>query len=88
MVDIPIRDWHEVNVELAISEASLALLTAEQVHNRRDEDAALTIRNARRVYERILERRKDLRINLRQASTLNRQLERLRRRLLWLGEDV
>jgi Arc/MetJ family transcription regulator len=85
----PIRDWHQIAVEMMMTDADLALQTVAALFAEDDKEAvARIVRNTRSVYDSILERRREVGLSYREANLLDDKMDRLRARLRFMGEAV
>lgn len=85
----PIRDWHQIAVELLMTDADLALLSISLIFRHDDpEMIRRLVRNARETYDTIQAKRKELALSERDAAALDHKMERLRIRLRVLGNPV
>jgi hypothetical protein len=85
----PIRDWHQIAVEMLMNDADLALQTIAALFAEDDKEAvARLVRNTRSVYESILERRREITLSAREGSLLDDKMDRLRARLKFMGESI
>jgi hypothetical protein len=85
----PIRDWHQIAVEMLIADADLALQSITALFANDDGEAvAHVVRKTREVYDSILAKRKNLRMSGTDATVLDGKMDRLRARLKFMGEAV
>ncbi|HEX3987775.1 MAG TPA: hypothetical protein VHX13_14360 [Acidobacteriaceae bacterium] len=85
----PIRDWHQIAVEMLMTDADLALQSITALFAGDNEDAvARVVHSTREVYDSILARRKKTALSARDAATLNAKMDRLQARLKFMGEVV
>jgi hypothetical protein len=85
----PVRDWHQIAVELMMTDAELALQSVACLLETDDQQAvAWVVRNARETYDSICERRRTTTLSEGEAASLDDKLERLRARLRFLGDPV
>lgn len=85
----PIRDWHRIAVELLMTDVDLALQAVATLLAEDDREAvACGVRNTRSMYDSTLEKRKEVRLSENEASLLNKEMNRLKARLKFLGEIV
>jgi len=82
----PLRDWHQVAVELLMSDADLALLSIAWVSRR--EAVAHVVERARDSYQSIQNKREELSLSDAEEATLGDKLDRLRARLQVLDQAV
>lgn len=89
MRDKPLPNWHQIAVELLITDADLALQAVALLFPADDKAAVdVAVRNAREVYESILARRRQIALSDREANLLDDKMDRLRARLRFFGESV
>jgi hypothetical protein len=85
----PIRNWHEVAVELLVNDVDCALLLMASLFGGEDgETVACTVRIARSAYDNILLQQRQTQLTSRDAATLSLKLEQLRSRLRFFGERI
>ncbi|MGB7135025.1 MAG: hypothetical protein WBD46_07040 [Acidobacteriaceae bacterium] len=85
----PIRDWHQLAVELLLTDTDLALASVAYLFVTDDREAvAHLVRDARQAYDSASERRKTLKLSVSDAAQLDDKMDRLRARLKFLGETV
>lgn len=85
----PIRDWHQIAVEMMMTDAELALQSIACLLAGDDRTAvARVVQNTRKVYDAILTKRKEVPLSADEAAALDSKLDRLRARLKFLGEPV
>jgi hypothetical protein len=89
IADSPLlREWHQIAVELAMTEAALTLSASNVPDAARTDGTASLVESARKCYESLQSRRKELRLTPNQAAALDEKLDRIRTRLRFLGEPV
>jgi hypothetical protein len=85
----PIRDWHQIAVEMLMTDADLALLAISQIFVQDDQEAvARLVHNTRKVYDSINKKRVELTLSDSESGALDGKVARLRARLRFLGEPV
>lgn len=85
----PIRDWHQIAVEMLMTDADLALQYVTALFADDDAEAAAgVVRNSRETYELIRAKRQNLTLSASDLATLDDKLDRLRARLRLMGEAV
>lgn len=85
----PIRDWHQVAVEMLMTDADLALLSLSCVFSWDDRaSVARLAQRTRLTYDSICARRKELKLSDDESAWLDQKMDRLRARLRSLGEAV
>ena len=85
----PIQDWHQIAVELLMTDADLALQSITAFFAEDDQQAvARVVRNTREVYENILKKRAEVQLSEQEAALFDGKMERLRARLRFMGEPV
>ncbi|MGA8530032.1 MAG: hypothetical protein WB622_09980 [Acidobacteriaceae bacterium] len=85
----PIRDWHQIAVEMLMMDADLALQYVAGLFAGDDPDAvACLVKNTRETYDLILAKRKNLVLSVGDTASLDDKMDRLRARLKFLGEAV
>lgn len=78
---------NRISVQLLLTDADAALTFVQVAEGTRSEERAKhAIRNARRAYDVISEKRPQFRFSKHAAETLETKLQNLRSRLLLLGE--
>ncbi|HEX3661035.1 MAG TPA: hypothetical protein VHU89_06365 [Acidobacteriaceae bacterium] len=83
----PILDWHQIAVEMLMTDADLALLTVASLFTDDDQEAvARLVHNAREVYEAVRLKRKQVELSEQETARLDDRMDRLRARLRFLGE--
>lgn len=84
-----IRDWHQIAVEMLMTDTDIALASVAYFFATDDQDAvARVVHGARETYESAQERRKTLQLSPSEAAELDDKMDRLRARLRLLGEVV
>lgn len=84
----PIRDWHQIAVELLMTDADLALQAVMALFAGDDEEVvARIVHNSREVYDSIQTRRREVALSPLEAATLDDKMDRLRARLKFMGES-
>lgn len=85
----PIRDWHQIAVEMLMTDTDLALASVDLLLATDDkETVARMVREARETYESACERRRTLNLSAGDAAQLDDKMSLLRARLKVLGESV
>jgi len=85
----PIGDWHQVAVEMLMTDTDLALQYITALFAGDDaEAAACVVRNSRETYELIRAKRKNLTMSASDVTVLDDKMDHLRARLRFLGEQV
>jgi hypothetical protein len=85
----PIRDWHQVAVEMLMTEADLALQYITALFAGDDpEAAARVVHGTRETYDLIRAKRKNLTLSASEANAIDDKIDRLRARLKFMGEVV
>lgn len=85
----PIRDWHEIAIEMLMTDADLALQYITALFAEDDNEAAgRVVRSTRETYDLILAKRKNLKMSASDTACLDDKMDRLRARLKLLGEQV
>lgn len=82
-------DWHQIAVEMMLTDAELALQSVACLLATDDQRAVARIaHNARETYDSLRERRRTVSLAPREASHLDDDLAQLRTRLELLGEPL
>lgn len=85
----PIRDWHQIAVEMLMTDAELALQSITLLFAGDNPEAvARVVRSTRETYESILAKRKKLPMSDADSAALTDKLDRLRARLKFMGEEI
>ena len=85
----PIRDWHQVAVEMLLTDADLALQSITYLFEGDDKESVTRIvRSTREVYDSILAKRGKITLSASDTTTLDNKIDRLRARLKFMGEAV
>ena len=85
----PIRNWHQIAVEMLMTDADLALASVDLLLATDDrETVARMVHEARETYDSACERRKTLKLSASDAAQLDDKMGLLRARLKVLGESV
>jgi hypothetical protein len=85
----PIRNWHQIAVEMLMMDADLALQYIAALFVEDDaEAAARVVRSTRETYALIRAKRKNLTMSASEAALLDEKMDRLQARLKFLGEPV
>ncbi|MGB7170500.1 MAG: hypothetical protein WBD32_15950 [Acidobacteriaceae bacterium] len=78
----PIRDWHQIAVEMLMTDAELALLSISYVFGWDDKQSVAWIaRSARKTYDSVRQRRSAVNLSASESAYLDDKLERLRFKL-------
>ncbi|MFZ0631646.1 MAG: hypothetical protein WA399_05980 [Acidobacteriaceae bacterium] len=89
MATNPIRNWHQIAVEMIMTDADLALQSITSLFTGDNPDAvARVVHSTREVYDSILAKRKKLPLSATELSALDDKVGRLRARLELMGESV
>jgi len=84
-----IRDWHQIAVEMLLTDADLALQSIACLLAGDDEQAvARIVSNTRETYDMIRAKRKNLAMSATDTAALDEKMDRLRARLRFMGEAV
>lgn len=85
----PIRNWHQIAVEMLMTEAELALQSITLLFaGDNPEGIARVVRSTRQTYDSILAKRQELSLSDQDAALLSDKVKRLRSRLKLMGETV
>lgn len=85
----PMRNWHQIAVEMLITDTDLALASVDLFLATDDEETvARMVREARATYDSACERRKALNLSASDAAQLDDKMGLLRARRKFLGEAV
>lgn len=83
----PIREWHQIAVEMLMTDADLALQSISLIFAGDDKEAvARVVHSTRETYDMIRAKRKNLTMSAGDASVLDDKLDRLRARLKFMGD--
>lgn len=85
----PIRNWHEIAVEILLNDAELALISIADALGLDDRDALHRVaRVSRDTYQSIQTRRRETPMTDEEQAALEEKMDRLRARLRFIGEGV
>lgn len=84
-----IRDWHQIAVEMLMTDADLALMAIADIFSQDDKEAvARLVHNTRTVYDSISLKRERVALSASESAMLDDKMDRLRARLRVLGKVI
>ena len=85
----PIRDWHQIAVELLTTDLDLALLAIRSLFAEHDEEPVdRVVRRTREAYDSIVAKRKTIALTADEAPAVDDKISELRAWLNSMGESV